>query len=128
MHRVIIEAPDEMFVDHINHNGLDNRRSNLRLATRSENTQNRRKISTKTRSRYKGLSLHKERRKGWSARIRVKGKSKFLGFFADEIEAGKAYDRAARKYHGEFAVLNFEGKQSRNKSFDPSTALRAGFF
>jgi len=106
MHREIIKPANGMFVDHINHNGVDNRKSNLRAATRNQNMWNRRKGTTKTRSKYKGLSLH-NRKKPWSVRIKVNGESKFLGFFENEVEAAKAYDRAARKFHGEFAALNF---------------------
>lgn len=107
MHREIIKAKDGQCVDHINHNGLDNRKANLRLATRSQNAQNRRKPNNSSRSKYKGISFNK-REKKWNARIQVDGKQKFLGFFRDEVEAAKAYDEAARKYHKEFAVVNFQ--------------------
>jgi len=108
-----MQPAEGMMVDHINHNGLDNRKANLRPATRSENMWNRRKADRKSRSRYKGLSLH-NRKKRWSVRIKVNGRSKFLGFFEDEVEAARAYDNAARKFHGEFAVLNFPQKQGRS--------------
>ena len=107
MHRKILKAPKQYCVDHINHNGLDNRKANLRLATRSQSACNRRKTSTRTWSRYKGVSwrIHDKR---WSAEIGINRKHKFLGLFRDEAAAAKAYDAAARKYHGQFAVLNFE--------------------
>ena len=111
MHRDIMQAGQGEFCDHVNHNGLDNRKVNLRVATRSQNAQNRRKPNVKSKSKYKGLSWNK-RDKRWWARIQVNGRQKFLGLFEDEAEAAKAYGRAARKYHGEFAVLNFEGKQA----------------
>ena len=107
MHREIMKAGDREFCDHINHNGLDNRRANLRLATRSRNAWNRRKAKIKSRSKYKGVSWY-NMGKRWNARIQVNRKAKFLGIFADEIEAAKAYDRAARKCFGEFAKLNFD--------------------
>jgi hypothetical protein len=107
MHREIINPPDHLVVDHINHNGLDNRKANIRPATRSQNNFNRLIIKREdSSSKYKGVSWRK-RRKRWHARIHVNGEYKFLGYFKDEIHAAKAYDKAAKEYQKEFAVLNF---------------------
>ena len=106
MHRCVIKVPAGMVADHINHNGLDNRKAKLRPVTRAQNNRHKKKINTKCRSMYKGI--YYDRRDGvWYARITCNGKAIYLGSFKDEIEAAKAYDRAAKKYHGEFAGLNF---------------------
>ena len=98
-------------VDHINGNTFDNRRCNLRIATRLQNCANRTKQKTykgkKTTSKYKGVSWHRVTQK-WRADIRVQTKRLWLGIFEDEIEAAQAYDQAAKKYFGEFAKLNFK--------------------
>ena len=96
-------------VDHINNNGLDNRRCNLRLATRQQQNMNRKKLKGCS-SRYKGVYWAKNRKK-WCVRIEFNAKVMFLGYFESEIKAGKAYDEAAIKYFGEFARLNFDEKE-----------------
>jgi len=106
LHREIMNHPKGFLIDHENGNGLDNRRENLRLATRSQNQFNKRKTRSKTSSRFVGVYF--ERRKNrWMATIHYQGKRIWLGSFKSEIDAGRAYDRAATKYHGEFARLNF---------------------
>lgn len=106
MHQEIIEVPEGMVVDHINHDSMDNRCANLRPATFSQNMCHRRKRSGAKTSKYKGVYWKKKNRK-WVARIGFQKKEIHLGYFRSEIDAARAYDRAARKYHGEFASLNF---------------------
>ena len=106
MHRKIINAPDNLVVDHINYNGLDNRKANLRLATRRQNSLHVIRTMNPGSSKYKGVSWHTHKKR-WGAQITNNGKTRFLGYFTDEIEAAKVYDCAARKYHKDFAALNF---------------------
>jgi len=106
MHQDVIEVPEGMVIDHINHDGMDNRSANVRAATHSQNMCNRKKLSSAKFSKYKGVSLNKLTRK-WVARIGIDNKIIHLGSFLNEIDAARAYDRAARQYHGEFASLNF---------------------
>jgi hypothetical protein len=105
MHRFLMNAADDIEVDHINGDGLDNRRQNLRLATRSQNMANQKKKEGTT-SRYKGVSWRKVERK-WRAYIKCDKQNRHLGYFHSEIEAALAYDRAARELFGKFANLNF---------------------
>lgn len=106
MHQMVTKVPEGMVIDHINQDGMDNRSANLRAATYSQNSCNRKKRPGTTRSKYKGIYWKKKIRK-WQASIQFNKKRIYLGRFLDEIEAAKAYDRAAKKYHGEFACLNF---------------------
>jgi hypothetical protein len=110
MHREIMNAPAGLLVDHRNRDSLDNRRENLRLATPSQNSYNRQKSKSKTSSRYRGVTFDKHAGK-WIARIKYQGKTIWLGYFDNEIDAAKAYDAAAKKYYGEFAMLNFPEPQ-----------------
>jgi hypothetical protein len=100
MHRTIINAPAGMDVDHINGDALDNRRCNLRVATRSQNLQNRPKQKNNS-SGYKGVSKYRTGR--WMASIRVNGTCKYLGYHSTPEAAHAAYCAAAKELHGEFA-------------------------
>jgi len=113
MHREIMRAPKGALVDHINHNGLDNRKSNLRLCTNAQNCYNQQACATGT-SKYKGVSWHKSRSK-WSARIRCDRKFYNLGEFDNEMEAAMAYDDKAVELFGEFAWPNFPERIELNK-------------
>ena len=106
MHRQILAAPSGMETDHINGNGLDNRRCNLRICTTSENQQNQRAQSRLKSSQFKGVSW-REREGKWRAIIQFHNKSIWLGYFISEVKAALAYDAAAKKYFGEFAKTNF---------------------
>jgi len=110
MHRQILKIKDKLFVDHINGDGLDNRKANLRAATALQNSWNMKKVGIKTSSRYKGVIWNKQVKK-WSVQMNVYRKSRFLGYFDNEVEAAKTYDEAAKKYFGEFAMLNFAEKR-----------------
>ncbi len=108
LHRAIMKAPKRRLVDHENGDGLDNRRANLRLATRSQNMMNRSKTKRETTSKYIGVSFDKGCKR-WRAAIRVCYKQRWLGSFKNEVDAARTYDEAAKKYHGDFARLNFPG-------------------
>lgn len=104
MHQQILQLPDGFEIDHKNHNGLDNRRENLRAATGTQNQANRRKRgSDGTSSTYKGVSKQGQR---WRARLSRHGELYHLGYFSTEDEAAVAYNKSARKLFGEFALTN----------------------
>lgn len=104
MHRLITGAGAGQQVDHINGNKLDNRRSNLRLCTQSENMRNRGATALNT-SGFKGVHWSANDRK-WRAGIKVEGKRIFLGLYLSKEEAAEAYNRAAESLHGLFASKN----------------------
>lgn len=107
MHRVLLglNVGDGKHVDHINGDGLDNRRCNLRVCTNRENQHNRQ--HHRGTSRYKGVSWHKSGRKWIAAIMPRDGNRKYLGLFQSEESAARAYDAAARELFGEFARCNF---------------------
>jgi hypothetical protein len=105
MHRVIMDCPDGLEVDHIFGNKLDNRKEMLRICNHEENGKNLNKQKKQTSSIYKGVCSLKSRNK-WSANIVHNDKQYWLGQFETELEAAKVYNIYARKYFGEFAMLN----------------------
>ncbi len=113
MHRGIKKPRKGLLVDHRNTNSLDNRRENLRNATKSQNQQNRNKVKRKTTSRF--IGVYREKRTGhWVACIARRGKRMNLGTYGNELDAAKAFDAAAKKYRGEFAKLNFPKEIERS--------------
>lgn len=112
MHRVVLMAPPDKHVDHVNGVKADNRKSNLRLCTRSQNLANRTRQPNNKGSRYKGVTWTKEGRlrRPWRARCRYHE----LGWFATEIEAAAAYNARALEIYGEFAVLNDLTAETKN--------------
>lgn len=115
MHHVVLPRIVGRETDHINHNGLDNRKCNLRQCSRSENQHNRRNQRGKKSSQYKGVYWKKDHHL-WLAAVRLNNKIIWRKYFNSEIEAALAYDATARKYYGEFACTNFQqrpqGKQA----------------
>jgi HNH endonuclease/AP2 domain-containing protein len=123
MHRIISGAVKGQVVDHINGNGLDNRRANLRVCTRRQNLCNRKRNANSTQP-FKGVSQNL-RRTRWHARIgstdpNATVKRHTIGWFATAEEAARAYDAAAIRFYGEFACLNFP------HLFDHGSGRKAG--
>jgi hypothetical protein len=108
LHRFLMKPPDGTFVDHINGNGLDCRRDNMRTTKQSGNQWNTRSHRDSI-STFKGVSQH-SKTKRWVAQITAFRKHHHLGCYATEEEAARAYDVAAKRLHGEFAYLNFPGE------------------
>lgn len=101
LHRFIMKPKAGFFVDHINGNKLDNRRCNLRICTKAQNTYN---SKGKGNNRFKGVFWVANR---WMAQIAVDRKTIYLGRYKDEEQAARVYDEAAKKHHKEYARLNF---------------------
>lgn len=108
MHRDILRAKKGDIIDHIDGDGLNNRKSNLRFVTKNQNSMNCLPYKN-TYSIYKGAHWHKTQNK-WHSKIKKDGKNIYIGSFNDEIEAAKAYDLKAKELFGEYAKLNFSDK------------------
>lgn len=107
LHRFVLDVSQDVEVDHVNHNGLDNRKSNLRVCTSRQNSMNcrgKRKWVGRA-SKYKGVCLHSCGL--WQAEIRIYGKKQYIGLFTSEVHAARAYDYMATEFFGSFACLNF---------------------
>lgn len=105
LHRFLMNAPEGLEVDHKNGNGLDNRKSNLRLATKAQNNTN---ISRLKNNKFRGVYSTK---KGYRVQICHQRKPIHLGYFNSEKEAATVYNNKAIELFGEFAVLNFIKKE-----------------
>lgn len=108
LHRLIMNAPADLDVDHIDGNGLNCQKSNMRLATAAQNSHNRKKNRNNT-SGYKGVHWVESRKK-WRSEIKIQNKKISLGNFSDVLDAAKAYQDAAIKYHGDFARFDVAPK------------------
>ena len=110
LHRFLLGLSfgDKTQVDHINGNGLDNRKENLRLCNNAQNAFNASK-QCNNKSGYKGVCSWSKGVKKWRAQIQFNSKVIHIGSFQNKEDAARAYDEAARKYFGEFARLNFPG-------------------
>lgn len=104
LHRLLLDPPSDMVIDHINGNALDNRRENIRVCTISENLKNR-KMASHNKSGFKGVYLD-DRKKKYRAVIYSNKKKYSLGSYNTKVEAALAYDLAAIKMHGQFARTN----------------------
>lgn len=109
MHHFILPRMDGYLIDHIDNDGLNNQKENLRYATHSQNNANATKRA-KAQSEFKGVSLDKRKTRGckkWSAQVMKDKKSFWLGYYENPVDAAKAYDKKARELYGEFARTNF---------------------
>lgn len=106
LHRILLSSTDGEIVDHINGNGLDNTRKNLRTVSNTQNLQNRGLTKNKNSSKYKGVFARDSKVTPFKSLIMVNKVSKYLGSFPTELEAALAYNEAALTYFGTFARIN----------------------
>lgn len=104
MHRLILGAKKGEIVDHIDRNGLNNQRTNIRICNTSKNAVNA-LYPKRTTTNYRGVWKN-EKKNRWHSRIRTSEGRLYLGSFLTAEEAAIAYNKAALKYHGDFAILN----------------------
>lgn len=118
MHTQIMNTPAGMQIDHKDHNGLNNQKSNLRICNGSQNTSNRKSFG---RSKYLGVTIWPNEKATKSHTIRIcaalshNNKHIHIGYFKTEEDAARAYDKKARELHGEFAALNFPEENGLNE-------------
>ena len=119
MHRIIINAPKHLQVDHVNGDGLDNRKENLRLCTHQENHFNIKNTHKNNKLRTKGITWHKTIKK-FRAQIMINKKAIHLGYFNVMGDADSAYRIAEEKYFGKFArkYLNTVSPRIKSKDLD----------
>lgn len=111
LHRAILGIFDPaIHIDHEDHDGLNNQKTNLRTCTQKQNQHNKRKMAKQASSQFKGVSWYKPGGL-WRVQINAGNGNQHLGYFANEIDAAKAYDSAARQYFGEFAFTNLPETQ-----------------
>lgn len=113
LHRIIMNTPKGMDTDHIDHNPLNNRKSNLRICSRSENSMN--TITTTGTSKYKGVYWNKKNKK-WIAQIKIDYKNIYLGSFYNEEDAAIAYNNKATELFGDFKLVNELVKRINNEN------------
>jgi hypothetical protein len=106
LHRLVMDAPKGVLVDHWDGNTLDCRKANLRLASHAKNSHNMAKWSKDSTSKFKGISW-KSKRKRWVSQISCDGKYHYLGLYSSEIHAAYVYDLASIQHHGEYGRTNF---------------------
>lgn len=113
LHREVLRAGPGEEVDHINGDGLDNRKANLRLCAHAENIRNKAKTEKAKTSRYKGVYFDRSRGR-WAAQVMLDRRTVFAKRFDTELQAALAYNEAAVRFHGAFALLN------TIETFDPA--------
>lgn len=108
IHRLVMGYPDGLVVDHVDHNGLNCKKENLRICSNRENSFNVLSHKDSLHSKYKGVTrdVCKHGPKCYKAQIKLEGKTKNLGLFYSQEDAAIAYNNAAMFHFGEFAVLN----------------------